>query len=396
MPELADIFRRYGPEYIERFGDNMLPSHQRAIRNIIDCRTEVLGGHLVKCDHCQALDYAYHSCKNRACPKCHGNDTRRWLAKRRAELLNTVYFHVVFTLPAELREIVRQNQRALYGVLLRAAADALLKLAADPKHVGARIGMLAVLHTWTNALAFHPHAHLLVPGSGVLPDGRCRHAAGKKFLVPVKALSPIFRAKFMEMAKKLLPDVRFPPAVWKKEWVVYAKPAVQGSDQVLRYLGRYVHRIAITNNRIMADDHGQVSFRYKQRRQQKKKAKGSQWKTMTLPAIQFMARFLQHVAPQGFHRVRYYGIWSPANRAVLEQLRQSLAGHHGAEDDHTAELRQDHGNVRQQLGLCRFCKQGAMVVVAVIPRRRHRLEPARSPPCPEPAWFKPALAQVGA
>ena len=382
MPELAEIFRRYGPEYIDRFGANMLPSHRRAISDIVDCRTEALGGHLVKCDHCQALDFTFHSCKNRACPKCHGNDTRRWLAKRRTELLDTVYFHVVFTLPAELREIVRQNQRALYGALLRAAADALMTLAADPQYAGARIGMLAVLHTWTNALAFHPHVHSLVPGSGVAPDGTARHTTGRRFLVPVRALSPIFRARFMAMARKLLPDSRFPPEVWKKDWVVYAKPAVQGCDQVLRYLGRYVHRIAITNNRILAAEHGQVRFRYRQRRRQKKKTKSGGWKTMTLPATQFMARFLQHVTPQGFHRVRYYGIWSPANRDALLKLRQSLASKHDkAEDDvHATEL-MDHDNAPQQAGLCRFCKQGCMVVVGIIPRQRYGVDPARSPPC---------------
>jgi hypothetical protein len=378
MPELADIFRRYGPEYIDRFGENMLPSHGHAIRDIIDCRTEVLGGHVVKCDHCQALDYAYHSCKNRACPKCHGNDTRGWLEKRRAELLDTVYFHVVFTLPAELREVVRKNQRTLYGILLRAAAYALLKLAADPKYVGARIGMLAVLHTWTNSLAFHPHAHFLVPGSGVMPDGRCRQAAGQKFLVPVKALSPIFRARFMEMARKALPDVKFPTEIWSKDWVVYAKPAVQGSDMVLRYLGRYVHRIAITNNRILAADNGLVTFSYKQRRQPRKKRRG-QWQSMTLPAMQFMARFLQHVVPHGFHKVRYYGIWSPANRAALNLLRQSLASGDKADDNPIAEMKED-GQVRHQAGLCRFCKQGWMVVIGVIPRGRIQ-EHARSPPC---------------
>ncbi|MDH5560602.1 MAG: IS91 family transposase [Deltaproteobacteria bacterium] len=377
MSELADIFRRYGPEYIERFGENMLPSHGRAIHDIIDCRTEVFGGHLVKCGHCQTLDYAYHSCKNRACPKCHGNDTRRWLEKRRAELLETVYFHVVFTLPSELREVVRKNQQTLYSILLRAAAYALLKLAADPKYVGARIGMLAVLHTWTSSLAFHPHAHFLVPGSGATSDGRCRHAVRKKFLVPVQALSPIFRAKFMEMARKAMPDAKFPAEIWQKDWVVYAKPAVQGSDKVLRYLGRYVHRIAITNNRILAGDDGQVTFRYKQRRQQKQK-RCSQWKTMTLPATQFMARFLQHVVPQGFHKVRYYGIWSPANRAVLNLIRQSLANEGKADDNHVADMK-DNGQAGQQAGLCRFCKQGYMVVIGVIPRKR-RQKYARSPP----------------
>ena len=377
MPELAEVFRRYGPEYIARYGEKMPAGHRRAIRDIVDCRTEVLGGHVVKCDHCQAVDYAYHSCKNRACPKCHGNDTRKWLEKRRAEMLSTVYFHMVFTLPAELREIVRSNQKVLYDVLLRAAAYALLKLAADPKYVGAALGMLAVLHTWTSAQLYHPHCHFLVPGLGVTPDGKYWFASRRNFLVPVKALSPLFRAKFMEMAREALPQVEFPAEVWKKEWVVYAKPAVQGSDKVLRYLGRYVHRIAITNNRILACDNDQVTFRYKQSRSRKKESPG-RWRTMTLPAMQFMARFLQHVVPRGFHKVRYYGLWSPANRDLLKRIQQRLQSEvEPGKDVGAGSSDNDHGGC--QAGRCRFCKQGFMVVVGVIPRGWGK-NPARSPP----------------
>lgn len=377
MPELADIFRRYGSGYIDRFGARMPAGHRRAIRDIADCRTEILGGHVVKCDHCQAVDYAYHSCKNRACPKCHANDTAKWLEKRRGEMLECVYFHVVFTLPAELREIVRSNQKALYDVLLRAASYALRKLAADPKYTGAAIGMLAVLHTWTNAQLYHPNGHFLVPGIGVTPDGNHRLSPGKKFLVPVKALSPIFRAKFMEMARQSLPQVQFPAAVWEKDWVVYAKPAVQGSDKVLRYLARYVHRIAITNNRILSCENGEVTFRYKQRRKEKKTWQ-SCWRIMSLPADQFMARFLQHVPPRGFHKVRYYGLWSPANRDLLKRLQLRLQDRCEVEASPGAADEKDQGSGCPTCR-CRFCKQGTMIVIGVIPRgRRHY--PARSPP----------------
>ncbi len=376
MPELADIFRRYGPEYIVRFGKNMLPSHRRAIRDIVDCRTEALGGHVVKCDHCLALDYAYHSCKNRGCPKCHGNDTQRWLNKRRAELLEVIYFHLVFTLPAELREIVRSHQKTLYSILMRAAAHALLKLAVDPKYVGAKSGMLAVLHTWTNALAFHPHGHFLVPGGGISPDGRWL-SSRKNFLVPVKALSPIFRAKFMEMAQDALPCVKLPAEVWEKDWVVYAKPTVQGSDKVLQYLARYVHRIAITNNRILAIENDQVTFRYKETRKQKKKGQ-SRWKTMTLPAMKFMARFLQHMPPRGFHKVRYYGIWSPANRSLLRQVQLRLASKVKVEDNPIAGA-EDDDHAPQQIRRCRLCNEGFMMVVSIIPRGWKK-DLARSPP----------------
>lgn len=376
MPELADIFRRYGPGYIDRFGVRMPAGHLRAIRDIADCRTEVMGGHVVKCDRCRALDYAYHSCKNRACPKCHANDTAGWLEKRRTEMLECVYFHLVFTLPAELREIVRANQKALYAVLLRAAAYSLLKLAADPKYVGAAIGMLAVLHTWTNAQLYHPHGHFLVPGIGITPDGKYRLSHGKKFLVPVKALSPIFRARFMAMARKALPEVEFPTEVWQKDWVVYAKPAVQGSDKVLRYLARYVHRIAITNNRILSCEKGEVAFRYKLRRKVKKTWQ-SRWRTMTLTAEQFMARFLQHVPPRGFHKVRYYGLWSPANRKLLKQIQLQLSSQ--VKINAAGDQSNDTGHAGCPTSRCRFCKQGFMIVIGVIPRGgRHY--PARSPP----------------
>lgn len=376
MPELANIFRRYGPEYIARFGKNILPSHRRALHDIVDCRTEALGGHVMKCGHCQALDYSYHSCKNRSCPKCHGNDTQRWLRKRRTELLDTVYFHVVFTLPAEMREIVRSHQEVLYSILMRAAAHALLKLAADPKYVGAKIGMLAVLHTWTNTLSFHPHCHFLVPGIGVHSDRKSWLSSRKNFLVPVKALSPIFRAKFMKMAQDALPFIQFPAAVWKKEWVVYAKPSVQGSDKVLQYLARYVHRIAITSNRIQAIENDQVTFRYKQRRQQKENRQ-SPWKTMTLPAIQFMARFLQHVLPQGLHKVRYYGIWSPANRDLLKQFQQMQS--EGKSGDAPVAEAEENGRALRQTGQCRFCGLGLMILIGIIPRGG-KTTMARSPP----------------
>ena len=374
MPELADIFIRYGQDYLDRYGRDILPSHRRALRDIAQCRTEALGGHLLQCDHCRSFDYSYHSCKNRSCPKCHGNDTQRWLEKRRAELLPAIYFHVVFTLPSELREVVRKHQKTLYGILMKAAAEALMKLAADPKYVGAKIGILAVLHTWTNALAYHPHCHFLVPGGGVSPAGKWI-PSHEKFLVPVKALSLIFRAKFMEMAKDALPCVTFPEEVWQKDWVVYCKPSVQGADKVLQYLARYVHRIAITNNRILSIENGRVTFRYKKTGKCKKKWK-SRWRTMTLPVMEFMRRFLQHVLPRGFHKIRYYGILSPANQSLLARVRLAMAHQTTTSLDSEPDADASAPRCRK----CRFCGKGQMVVVAVLSRR---LKPtnARSPPC---------------
>ena len=205
MLEVADVFRRYGDAYLQRFGQQMLPSQRRAFYDILHCRTAAMGGHVYACDRCGHRQYAYHSCKNRSCPKCQGGDTELWLGQRRGELLAVPYFHVVFTLPKELHPLVRRHQKTLYGVLMKAAAGSLMKLAADPHYVGGRLGILAVLHTWTATLTYHPHAHLLVPAGGVSQDERWV-AARKDYLVPVKALSKVFRGMFLEMLHKALPQ----------------------------------------------------------------------------------------------------------------------------------------------------------------------------------------------
>jgi hypothetical protein len=256
---------------------------------------------------------------------------------------------------------------------MKAAAYSLTQLAADPKYVGGKIGMLAVLHTWTRAMVFHPHAHFLVPGGGVSPDGDFWLSARNNYLVPVKALSSIFRAKFMEMARKALPDQTFEEALWQKDWVVYCKPSVQGAEKVVQYLARYVHRIAITNNRVLSVHDGKVTFRYKA---SPKKSQNPRWMTMTLPAMEFVRRFLQHVLPRGFHKVRYYGLLSPANRHPLARIRLSLANE--AQDVQASEADGviSAGGHRR---ICRRCHAGQMIVVAILPRG-WRPMPARSPP----------------
>jgi len=263
MPEVADIFGRYGPEYLQRFGSDLLPSHRRALEDIQNCRTPALGGQVYTCDQCGHLEYSYHSCRNRSCPKCHAHDTEQWLAVRRKDLLAIPYFHVVFTLPEELRTLVRSHQKVLYGLLMKSAAESLIKLAGDPHYVGGLIGILAVLHTWTRTLVYHPHVHCLVPGGGVSQQNEWRPAR-KDYLVPVKALSKIFRGIFRDGLAQMLPQANVPSNVWRKKWVVYCKPTVQGADQVLAYLGRYVHRIAIPNSRIVSIEDGNVTFRYQE------------------------------------------------------------------------------------------------------------------------------------
>ena len=317
MPEVADILRLYGPEYLRRFGQDLLPSHRRALEDIQNCRTPALGGHVFACDRCGHEQYAYHSCRNRSCPKCHAHDTEEWLAARRKELLPVPYFHVVFTLPEELRPLLRSHQKLLYGLLMKSTAESLIKLAFDPHYVGGLVGVLAVLHTWARTLVYHPHVHCLVPAGGIGTDGTWRPAR-KDYLVPVKALSKIFRGMFRDGLAELLPELRVAAGVWKRNWVVYCKPTVQGADQVLTYLGRYVHRIAISNSRLVSIVGGQVTFRYQEVDQ-------SAWKTMTLPACEFIRRFLQHVLPAGVHKVRYYGLWHPARRRLLRQVQLVLA-----------------------------------------------------------------------
>lgn len=362
--ELADIVKAHGDDYLRSYGERMLPSHKRALSAIAHCCTEALGGHLKECDqHCGHFEYAYHSCKDRNCPKCHGNDTRKWLEKRETELLPVRYFHLVFTLPSELRKIVRSNQKPLYAILMQAATEALLAIGLDTRHIGGKLGILAVLHTWTRALEHHPHVHLLVPAGGLDKDGVWRPARKKEFLVPVRALSRGFRGRFMKLAKIALPDVAFPQEVWDKEWVVFCKPAFNRTRKVLRYLGRYVHRIAITNNRILALKDGMVTFRYQN-------SDSKEWQTMQLPANEFLRRFLQHVLPQGFHKVRYYGLLSPRNKITMKRLQLLLEERRTVKEEKSADTPPPPKPQRR----CPFCKEGIMVITGILPKQ------PRSPP----------------
>lgn len=362
MIGLADVVAAHGDDYLTEFGSRMLPSHRRALEDIRACRTAVMGGHLAECEKCGHQHYSYHSCKNRSCPKCHGKETGAWLEKREAELLPVRYFHLVFTLPQQLRDPVRRNQKMLYAILMRSAVDALAKIGLDPKFVGGKLGILAVLHTWTRALEHHPHVHMLVPAGGLDKDGVWRESR-KKFLVPVRALSKLFRARFMKLAKRALPRETFAQEVWNQEWVVFCRPTFNRAKKVLRYLGRYVHRIAITNNRILALEKGSVRFRYQH-------SDTHQWKTMTLPAKEFLRRYLQHVLPQGFHKVRYYGLLSPANRQTLKRLQLLLAERRtSSQDTEEAGSRRTDTSCR-----CPHCQQGVMVIIDWLPRR------SRSPP----------------
>ncbi|MGH2671216.1 MAG: IS91 family transposase, partial [bacterium] len=290
MPSVAAVVRRFGAAYLARYHAAMLPSHRRALRDLAACRTAALGGHVTQCDACGAEHYVFHSCRNRSCPTCHGTVTAIWLAAREAELLPVPYFHVVFTLPSALRDVVRSHQRVLLHALMTTAAEAWQALARDPHYVGGTLGILAVLHTWTRALIYHPHVHCLVPAGALAPIAAAPNASGHTlpwrpargtFLVPVRALSVRFRARFLARLRRVLPNVTVPPQVWQQPWVVYCKPTVQGSALVLRYLARYVHRVAISDARIRTSTAEQVTFTYKD-------AERQQWRTMTLSGMEFL------------------------------------------------------------------------------------------------------------
>ncbi len=317
MVELAEIVREAGPAYRQRFAARMPPSHLKALRDIERCRTAALGGHLRQCDACRALQYSYHSCRNRHCPKCHGEQTRRWLAQQRARLLPCADSLLTFTLPAQLRDVARAHQTRVYSLLFTAAAESLRTLAADPRYLGARPGLLAVLHTWTRALLYHPHVHLLVTAGGLTPDqATWRDPRHPTFLVPARALSVLFRGKVKAALERagLLPLVR--PKAWTKRWVVHVQPAGTG-QQVLDYLARYLFRIALANSRIERFQDGQVTFRYREH------ASG-QLQHCRLPAEEFLRRFLQHVLPRGFTKVRAYGLYSPTAAPALAHARELL------------------------------------------------------------------------
>jgi hypothetical protein len=315
MLEVADIFRLHGPDYRAHFANRMLPSHLRAMQDIQQCRTSSLGGQLYYCPQCAEQRFSYHSCKNRHCPKCQNDQANDWLEEQQSLLLPTHHFLVTFTLPAELRASARRNQKTIYNLLFRASSAALQQLAQDPRFVGARLGMVGVLHTWTRQLLYHPHVHYIVTGGGLTADGRwC--SSRKDFLVPVKALSRIFRAKLRDALKKTALFAQVEPRIWRKDWVVHSEPVGSGA-QAFQYLAPYIFRVAISNNRLRKLEHGNVTFSYKE-------SATDQLRHCTVTAAEFIRRFLQHVLPNRFIKVRYYGLLSPAQRQLLQKARQLL------------------------------------------------------------------------
>jgi hypothetical protein len=316
MTTLADIVREYGAAYEEKYGDQMLPSHRRVLRDSVLCQTAALGGHVYQCAACGETHYQYHSCQNRHCPQCQHQLGEQWLARQRDLLLPVPYFMVTFTLPATLHAVARRHQKVVYNCLFRTSAEALQKLAGDPRYVGGQIGMVGVLHTWGRNLSYHPHVHYVVPAGGWSNEGEQWLAARRNFLVPVKALSILFRAKFRDALKQAGLFDLVPAEVWQQEWVVHCKPVGKGVG-ALKYLAPYIFRVAISNRRILKATNGNVTFRYRE-------SDTGHWRTCTLTAEEFLRRFLQHVLPKGFVKVRYYGLFSPSLRHQLPMVRSTL------------------------------------------------------------------------
>jgi hypothetical protein len=317
MTELADVFQQYGPQYRAQFGDRMLPSHGQAMRAIVRCRTPAQGGHVYVCDECGETEYLYHSCRNRHCPKCQNDKAFRWLETQKAAWLPTRTFMLTFTLPADLRPAARGNQRLIYGLLFRASAEAVQDLAQDKRFIGGQVGMVGVLHTWGRNLAYHPHVHYLVPGGGLADDGTWSPSHAN-FLLPVQALSRLVRAKFRDGLRKADPAcfATVPAAAWHKDWVVHCQPVGNG-QHALKYLAPYIFRVAIGNKRILKLADGKVTFRYRPTDTGKPKV-------CTLPVLEFIRRFLQHVLPRGFVKVRYYGFLSHSLQHKLAAIRQQV------------------------------------------------------------------------
>ena len=337
--EVADIFRAAGPAYRATHAGHLSLHQLKVMSAIENCRTAALGGHVEACEDCGHWRIAYNSCRNRHCPKCQGAAARTWLAEREADLLPVGYFHVVFTLPAEIAEFAFQNKAAVYDLLFRAASETMLIIAADPKHLGARIGITAVLHTWGSAMTHHPHVHMIVPGGGIAPKGTRWISSRPAFLLPVRVLGKLFRRLFLTRLIQLhaagrlaffgslahLADRRaflqHMKPVRSKRWVVYAKPPFAGPQAVLAYLSRYTHRVAISNQHLIAYDETGVTFRYKDYRRDGAERQS----VMTLTTDEFIRRFLLHVLPRGFHRIRHYGLLaSSARRDSLALARRLL------------------------------------------------------------------------
>jgi len=367
MVTLNDIMRRYGPQYRARYGHQMSSEQQQALHAIEHCRTEALGGHVYRCPACATTRYSYHSCRNRHCPTCQQDATQTWLAQQQALLLPVPYFLITFTLPASLRALAQRQPRTIYTLLFRSSAAALQQLAQDPRFLGGQLGMLGVLQTWTRDLRFQPHVHYLVPAVGLSADGTIRRPRNATFLVPAKALAILFRAKFRAALRQTVLYREVSSATWSQAWVVDCRQVGSGRA-ALKYLAPYVFRVALSNNRILSVQDDRVTFRYRD-------GDTKQLRTCTLPALAFISRFLQHVLPKGFVKVRYYGLFRLGNRVLLQQVRILVSPIEPAEPTTLVVQTPVELPATPAMLRCPSCGQ-LMQVIQMIPRQS-RAPPAR-------------------
>lgn len=370
--ELADIVREHGQKL-----QSLTTEQGRALTAIVSCRTNLLGGHLLECDTCSRQEISYNSCRNRSCPKCQSLPELRWVEARQRDLLPVEYHHAVFTIPDTLHPFFRADPRVAYALLFSATSETLTEVAHNPKRLGAEIGFLAVLHTWTQTLLYHPHIHCIIPGGGLSFDRSGWVSCRKGFFLPVRVLAEVFRGKLLsklEMAlakEEIQPPQNHDPArllkeAARKKWCVYSKPSFAGPDHVIRYLGRYAHRIAISEERLVSMKDDQVTFSYKDR------ADGDRKKFMTLPAEEFLRRFVQHVLPSGFVRLRYYGFLANSARGRLLPLCRQLLG--APESSRQAPESKEPWqqivmrHTGRDVTLCQGCRKGHMVEICEIPR----------------------------
>ena len=392
-PEVADVIVQAAAAYEARYRASR--GQRRILRDLVRCRTAVLGGHKQRCDACGHEVISYNSCRNRHCPKCGGAARARWLAARAADLLPVPYFHVVFTLPSQLGPLALQNKRVLYSLLFRAAAATLHTIARDPKHLGADIGFLAVLHTWGQTLQHHPHLHCVVPGGGLAPDGLRWVPCRRHFFLPVRVLSRRFRSTFLRLLRAAGAQGKLQyhgqlaalaePTAWQRwahalervEWVVYAKPPFGGPERVLKYLARYTHRVAIANQRLVSLADGQVTFRWKDY------AHGQRSRTMTLAAVEFLRRFLLHRLPRGLQRIRQYGLLANRRRTTqLTRCRQLLGQCPAAATTAAADPSAPAGGLDAPPAreVCPACGSPRLTIVALLPAPSVLAPGARPPP----------------
>jgi hypothetical protein len=389
--EVADIFREHGPAWRETQRGHLSPLQLKVMSAITQCRTAALGGHVLRCEGCGTDQIAYNSCRNRHCPKCQSTAAKRWLDARQADLLPVEYYHVVFTLPAPITDIAYTNKALVYGLLFDVAAEVLQTIAADPKHLGARIGATLVLHTWGSALTHHPHVHGIVPGGGLSLDGKNWVACRPAFFLPVRVLSRLFRRRFLEELQQAhqagrlqffgehvpLADAQafkqWLAPMRNCEWVVYAKRPFAGPEAVLAYLSRYTHRVAISNSRLLALDERGVTFRWKDYR-----AKGkTRYKAMTLSPAEFMRRFLLHVLPGGFHRIRHYGLLANGcRRASLTLARELLCA---PKPEPAPGDAQDVG-IKPPSFVCQHCGRALLIVQTFTRGQTIRAPPLQPAP----------------